>query len=139
MSQSSTIFRKVSLDRLASPEQLDQQRGGLRDIERQVATDVETAAGGVDRTARALYESERAVDLFRKSVDNEQRKLQLGMNTLFDVLNAEDALTNALLNVITNRRNYAGSLAGLRVATGTLVDMVDAAPRVDASRLLSTP
>ena len=118
---------------------LEQQRGSLRDVERLVVTDVQTTAIGVDRAALALRESEQAVELFRTTVDNEQRKLQLGVNTLFDVLNAEDALTNAQLTVINNRRTYAVSLASLRVATGTLVDIIAGTPHVDAARLLSTP
>lgn len=118
---------------------LEQQRIALRDVERQVITDVSVAALGVDRGARALHESENAVALFRATVENEQRKLQLGVNTLFDVLNAEDALTNALLTAINNRRNYAISLASLRLATGTLADVSGDVPRVDAARILTQP
>lgn len=118
---------------------LEQQRLALRDVQRQVVTDVRVASLGVDRGAMALRESENAVALFRVSVENEQRKLQLGMNTLFDVLNAEDALTNALLTAINNRRTFAVALASLRLATGTLADVSDDVPRVDAARLLSQP
>jgi outer membrane protein len=118
---------------------VDQQYVALRDVERQVVTDVQTAAFGIDRSALALRESEDAGELFRQSVENEKRKLQLGMSTLFDVLNAEDALTNALLTIISNRRTYAVSLASLRAATGTLVEIAGNAPRVDAARLLVAP
>jgi outer membrane protein TolC len=118
---------------------VNQSHLALRDIERQIVTDVQVAALGVDRSARALGESERAVDLYRLSVDNEKHKLQLGMNTLFDVLSAEDALTNALLTTINNRRTYAVALAALRLATGTIVDFAAETPYVDAERLLTTP
>ncbi|HXT17151.1 MAG TPA: TolC family protein [Gemmatimonadaceae bacterium] len=116
-----------------------QQHIALHDVERQVITDVETAAAGVDRSVLALRESQAAVALFRRTVDNEKRKLQLGMSTLFDVLNAEDALTNALLTDVNNRRTYAAALASLRVATGTLADIHDDTPHVDAARLLVAP
>ncbi|HEY5061910.1 MAG TPA: TolC family protein, partial [Gemmatimonadaceae bacterium] len=115
---------------------LEQQRGALRDVERSIVTDVETSVAGVRRAAVALEESQQAVELYRKTVENEQRKLQLGMNTLFDVLNAEDALTNAVLNAANNQRAYAVSVATLRAATGTLVDIVAGVPRVRADRLL---
>ena len=118
---------------------LQQQRVQLRDVERQVVTDVHTSALGVDNSAVALRESDAAVDLFRKTVENEKRKLQLGMNTLFDVLNAEDALTNAQLTTINNRRLYATMLSALRLATGTLVEIQGDTPHVDAARALSAP
>lgn len=118
---------------------VQQQRLALRDVERQVATDVAVGALGVDRSAVALREAEEAVALYRITVDNEQRKLRLGMNTLFDVLNSEDALTNALLAAINNRRAHATALATLRLATGTLADVSGELTSVDAARLLSPP
>jgi outer membrane protein TolC len=124
---------------MSTEASLEQQRLDVRDIERQVVTDVGIAVLGVDRSATALGESEAAVALFRTSVDNEQRKLRLGMNTLFDVLNAEDALTNALLTAINNRRAYAVALVSLRLATGTAADVNTDVPRVDAVRLLTLP
>ena len=118
---------------------VQQQRVSMRDVERQVVTDVAVAAAGVDRNAAALRDAEEAVALYRLSVDNEQRKLKLGMNTLFDVLNSEDALTNALLTAINNRRGYAAALTSLRLATGTLVEVAGEQPAVDAARLLTVP
>jgi outer membrane protein TolC len=118
---------------------VDENRLALRDVERRLVTEVQVAALRLDRTRAALAQSERAVDLYRITVDNEQRKLRLGMNTLFDVLNAEDALTSALIAVINNRRAYAGALASLRLATGTIVDFSDVAPRADMDRLRTTP
>jgi outer membrane protein TolC len=116
-----------------------QQRVALFDVERQVATDVALGALGVDRSAVALRDAEEAVALYRITVDNERRKLQLGMNTLFDVINSEDALTNALLAAINNRRAYATALASLRLATGTLADTSGELPNVDAAQLLTPP
>jgi outer membrane protein TolC len=118
---------------------LEQQRIALRDIERQVTTDVAIAIRGLDRTAAALRESEEAVMLYRVSVENEQRKLRLGMNTLFEVLTAEDALTNALLTAITNRRSHAVALSTLRLATGTIAEVTDGTAHADATRLLTLP
>ena len=118
---------------------LDENRLALRDVERRLGTEVQVAALGLDHARAALAQSERAVDLYRITVDNERRKLRLGMNTLFDVLNAEDALTNALIAVINNRRAHAGALASLRLATGTIVDFVDGVPRADIDRFRTTP
>jgi outer membrane protein TolC len=118
---------------------VDENRLALRDVERRLSTEVHVAALGVDRARAALVQSERAVALYRITVDNEQRKLRLGMNTLFDVLNAEDALTNALIAVINNRRAYAVALASLRLATGTIVDVIADVPHADSERLRTTP
>ncbi len=116
-----------------------QQRLALRDVVRQVETQVFVAAHGVDRSAEALSDAEEAVGLYRASVENEQRKLRLGMNTLFDVLTSEDALTNALLAAINNRRVYATALVSLRLATGTLARLVGDQATVDATSLLAIP
>ncbi|MEP6621530.1 MAG: TolC family protein [bacterium] len=134
------VANSAARGRVVSEEaSVNQQRLALRDAERQIVTDVRLAALGVDRGTTALRESETAVALFRVSVGNEQRKLQLGMNTLFDVLNAEEALTNALLTAINNRRSYAVGLSMLRLATGTFADLSGAVPSVDAARLLTQP
>jgi len=118
---------------------LEQQRVRLLDVERQVTTDVAVSALGLERAVVARRESEHAVALYRLTVENEQRKLKLGMNTLFDVINAEDALTNALLTAINNRRVHAMAIAGVRAATGTIAEMDGEVVRVDQARLLSPP
>jgi outer membrane protein TolC len=118
---------------------LDENRLALRDVERRLVTEVHVATLGVDRARGALEQSERAVGFYRIAVANEQRKLRLGMSTLFEVLNAEDALTNALLAVITNRRAYAAAVASLRLVTGTIVDVANDLPRAESDRLLTTP
>lgn len=137
---SGAMTNSAARGRLAEEGAVAQQRlVALRDLERQVHTDVHVAAQGVDRSAVALRDAEEAVALYRVSVENEQRKLRLGMNTLFDVLGSEDALTNALLAAINHRRVHATALASLRLATGGLAELGDGEGRVDATRFLRLP
>ncbi|HKG94391.1 MAG TPA: TolC family protein [Gemmatimonadaceae bacterium] len=99
---------------------LEQQAIGRELIERQIGAGVATAAEGLRRSRQALRESQTAVALYRETVDNEKRKFQLGMSTLFDVIAAEDALTNAMLGEIASQHAYAAAIASLRFEAGAL-------------------
>ncbi len=69
----------------------------------------------------ALLAAREAVTLSRQAVENEKRKFQLGMSTLFDVILAEDALTNARLSEIAGQQAYAVAIARLRYETGAIL------------------
>jgi len=118
---------------------LEQQRIGEADVRRRVISGVATALKALRGSRLSLEESERAVALYQSTVENEKRKFQLGMSTLFDVIAAEDALTNALLAEIGGRRSYASAIADLRFATGTLVDPSRTFVTVDPAVLMLPP
>jgi len=118
---------------------LRQQQIARETAERRLVSDVVVAAEAVRRSRLGLTEAARGVALAETSVESEQQKFQLGMSTLFDVIQAEDALTQALLNRTTAHRGYAVALADLRYATGTLVRGDDASISVDPAALLTPP
>jgi outer membrane protein TolC len=78
-----------------------------------------------------------AVRLLEATVQAEQRKFQLGVATLFDVIQAEDALTSARLGQIQSRRNHAAAIAALRFQTGTLITGEGEPATVDLTALQS--
>lgn len=106
------------------------------DLERRVASAVILAAEAVQRSASSFSEATATVDLYRTTLDNETKKFRLGMATLFDVLLAEDGLTNALLNSIDSGLAYALALSGLGYESGTLVEISGDEFHVDPAALV---
>jgi outer membrane protein TolC len=71
-------------------------------------------------------------------VQSEQRKFQLGVSTLFDVIQAADGLTSAMLTDITSRRSHAVAIATLRFETATLLEP-GPSPGLAAAALMTPP
>jgi outer membrane protein len=98
-----------------------QQELVVRETERRIASDVAVAAAALQHGRLALIESRGAVELWATSVQSEQRKFRLGASTIFDIIQAQDAHTNARLGEIASANGYAVALTRLRFATGTLL------------------
>jgi outer membrane protein len=103
----------------AAHEQGDIARDDLR---RRIAAGVATGLEAVAHAEAAMQESTEAVGLFEAGVQAVQRKFQLGAATLFDLIQAQDALTNALLSQVQNQRDHAIAIAALRFQSGRLVE-----------------
>ncbi len=99
-----------------------QRRLVAEDLERRVSSGVAVAAEMLGSSAAEMAKAREAVRLYRKAVENEKKKLQLGMSTLFDVTLVEDRLTNALLGQVSAQGRAAQALALLRFETGTLIE-----------------
>jgi outer membrane protein TolC len=63
-----------------------------------------------------------ARDLQQKTLDSEQRKYDLGVGTLFILLQTQTDLATAETNLIFSQINYQRALAALDSATGTMLD-----------------
>jgi outer membrane protein TolC len=77
-----------------------------------------------------------AVAFYQTTVSNEDRRFQVGMSTLFDTIQAADALTTVRLSEISAQREYAVALATLRFQTGALMGVTPQGPTVDVDGLL---
>jgi outer membrane protein TolC len=62
-----------------------------------------------------------AADLAQKSVEAEQKKYDLGVSTLFFLLNQQSQLTQAQSDLVTNSVQYRRNLLNLLQRTGTLL------------------
>jgi outer membrane protein TolC len=118
---------------------LEQQRVLRDDLRRRIATGVWLASEALLRSGGAVRESEEAVRLTEWTVQASVRKFELGDATLFDVIQAEDQLTSALLARIQSRHDYAVAVVTLRFASGSLLPSREGTPTVDASLLLTPP
>ena len=103
----------------ATHEQRDIARDDLR---RRIAAGVAMGLEAVAHTEAAMGESAEAVRLFETGVQAVQRKFQVGAATLFDLIQAQDALTGALLSHVQSQRDHAVAIAALRFQSGRLVE-----------------
>jgi outer membrane protein len=99
-----------------------QSRIAHESLRRSIAIGVSVGLETLARSAEAMRESERAVRLFESGVRSVQRKFQLGSSTLFDLIQAQDALTDAELSYVQSQRDYAVAIATLRFESGRLVE-----------------
>lgn len=117
----------------------EQQRIVLDELRRRIAVGLASAASALVQADLGSRAAEDAVRFFQSGVEAERRKFQLGATTLFDLIQAQDALTNALLGRIQSRRDHAVAIASLRFQRGVLVDGGAADPAVDVGRLQEAP
>jgi outer membrane protein TolC len=66
-------------------------------------------------------ERKKMVDLYRRSLEDEQERFRLGMSTTIDVIQVEERYIQAQLNQVNDRLEYAISLASL----ATIADSVE--------------
>jgi outer membrane protein len=94
----------------------------LREQEQSVALDVQTAIDELGKTKLSLGVARLARDLAQKTLEAEQRKRELGENTLFFVLEAQAGLASAELSFLRAAVEYQRAVTGVARATGTLLE-----------------
>jgi outer membrane protein TolC len=99
----------------------------IEQIDKLVDSRIPAALETVLKNAERLEKLEQVVDLFRRTVENEEKKLRAGTSTLIDVISQRDRLTSALQSRNAAQLALAVALVELRFETGTLiaVDAVD--------------
>lgn len=115
------------------------QQIAVQDLRRTIEINVRTTVELLRGTVRQLQRAQEAVNLYRTVVDNEQRKYKLGMSTLFDVLLAEDRLTQALQTQVQNQVRYAQLLIRLRFQTNTVLSFRQEQVTLIVPRLMAIP
>lgn len=106
-----------------------------REIDISVATTVHLLRGSV----RQLRKSDDAVSLYRNIIQNEKKKYRMGIATLFDVIVAEERLTEALTTYVDNQNRYAELVARLRLQTHTILTFDRGQPIVAVDHLTTVP
>lgn len=107
------------------------------DLRRRIAAGVAMGVEVVAHAEAAMLESAEAVRLFETGVQAVQRRFQLGHATLFDLIQAQDALTNAQLFHVQSQRDHAVAIAALRFQSGRLLE--GDALQVPVADLLTPP
>lgn len=94
----------------------------LREEEQVVALEVQTAIDDLERAKLSLTVARLARDLAQKTLEAEQRKRELGENTLFLVLEAQAGLAAAELSFLRAAVDYQRAVTGVDRATGTILE-----------------
>jgi outer membrane protein TolC len=117
------VSNSAARGQLAQRRATQVQRSLTREeLRRRIAADVALGLEAVAHAEAAMRESAEAVSLFESGIQGVQRKFQLGSATLFDLIQAQDALTNALLVHVQSQRDHAIAIAVLRFQSGRLVE-----------------
>ena len=120
-------------------DQLDINR---RDLQSSILISIEGLSTSVYRLGLQLADSKRSVELYAKSVENEEIRRKMGRSTLIEVLNVSDRLLLARQSLTSVQLNYANAIAQLRYACGAFfkVDGVTSTNLVlDRESLLTPP
>jgi outer membrane protein TolC len=94
----------------------------MREQEEDIALQVATAVHQLEQARVSLDATRTAYDLSRKSLEAEERKYQLGAQTIFFVLQAQTVLASAEAAVLQAEVNYQLARAAVDHATGMLLD-----------------
>lgn len=90
-------------------------------LSRSIISSVVIDLSALQRGRDQIDKAQLSADDFEKALETEREKLKLGNSTLINVIETEQNLTNALLQLISARQQYAVSVAQLRFDTGTLM------------------
>lgn len=94
----------------------------LEDLEQAIRVDVRVAARLVESGAKRIAAAHANTVLQKKTVEAEQKKLENGMSTSFEVLRIQSDLADAQLAEIRAVLDYNKALSDLERAKGTLLE-----------------
>ena len=93
-----------------------------RQIREQVTLDVSNAVHQLEQAKLSIAAGKDALNLAQKTMAAEQRKYDLGSETIFFVLEAQTELASAQLGLLQAEVNYQLAVAAVDHATGELLD-----------------
>ena len=94
----------------------------MRSRQQTVTTEVKNAVHDLEQAELLMAASELSRDLAAKSLASDERKYQLGAQTIFFVLDAQDQLSQAEQSLLQSQIGYQKALAELDRATGQLLE-----------------
>jgi len=113
--------RAAQADYILDQYTLRQQELSLQKLQNQVRLDVQNAIIGL-RQARAVYQAAvKARILQEQTLDAEQKKLNLGASTIFQVILVQRDLANAQAAEVSALSNYSKARVEIDRATGQLL------------------
>jgi len=101
---------------------LEQAQASLRNVDQQVAVEVREAVRQIRATLERIAATRRARELAAEQLRIEEKRLQAGVSTTFQVLQFQDDLTRAEANEIRASTDYRKALATLDRVTGTILE-----------------
>ncbi|MBK5294750.1 MAG: TolC family protein [Acidobacteriia bacterium] len=93
-----------------------------RSLEQQIRQEVLNAVTQVENSRASVRLAQVALDFSQKNVDAETKRYDLGVTTIFFLLDAQTALTNSQANLVTQSVQYRRNLLTLLRVTGQLLE-----------------
>jgi outer membrane protein len=93
-----------------------------RSLEQNISTEVKNAVHDLEQAELVITAAQTSRDLSAKNLAAEERKYQLGAETIFFVLDAQNQLSQAELSLVQAQISYQRALTEVDHATGTLLD-----------------
>ena len=93
----------------------------MRRQEQQVTIDVKHAVDQLEQSKLSVAAAKLARDLAEKNLQAEQRKYELGAQTIFFVLDAQTQLSNAEQSLVQSQISYQRAVAAVDRVTGQLL------------------
>jgi outer membrane protein len=93
-----------------------------RQLREQITLEVANAVHQLEEAKLSVAASKQALDLAQKNLAAEQRKYELGSQTIFFVLEAQTELAQAELGLLQAQVNYQVAVAAVDHATGDLLN-----------------
>ncbi|MCW5980118.1 MAG: TolC family protein [Bryobacteraceae bacterium] len=93
-----------------------------RNIEQGIRLDVLTAVNNLESSKAGVRLAQVSVDFAQKRVDAEQKKYDLGVTTIFFLLQAQNDLASSQAELVTQAAQYRRNLTNLLRVTGDLLE-----------------
>jgi outer membrane protein TolC len=93
-----------------------------RTTQQQIRQEVLNAVTQVENSRASVRLAQVALDFSQKNVDAEQKRYDLGVTTIFFLLDAQTQLTSSQANLVQQSVQYRRNLLNLLRTTGTLLD-----------------
>lgn len=100
---------------------LEREEIAVSELRRGAASAIRVALEALQTTSVEYAKIDEAVALYAVAVENEKKRLQLGMSTQIDLLLVEERLRNTLLARLAVETRHARAIARLRFETGALL------------------
>lgn len=94
----------------------------VRDVEQSIRLDVLNAVNQLESSRARVKLSQTSLGFSKKRLDAEQKKYDLGVTTIFFLLDAQNALAAAQSEVVTQASQYRRNLTNLLRVTGRLLE-----------------
>ena len=93
----------------------------LRSLQQTILTEVKNAVHDLEQAELVITAAQESRDLAAKNLAAEERKYQLGAQTIFFVLDAQNQLSQAEQSLVQAQISYQKALAGVDHSTGSLL------------------
>jgi outer membrane protein TolC len=102
--------------------ELEQEQARRRDLVAQITLEVERSLGDVESNFKRVQTTKRARELAQENLRGQERRFEVGLVTLKDVIDFQSRLLDAAGAELRAVTDYNNSIARLKLAEGTLLE-----------------